>query len=231
MEPVLAYCSHLFTSNGNLFISIFMAGFVGSLTHCSTMCGPIAAAQTAILPPDTSSSRHRLLLYYHAGRITTYMTLGVIVTASSQQLFAHSWFPVISGVLLLSAGILFIFSALKPNATHACSSCGHTGFLSNMIDSLRIPVYFQLYLRGIMLGLMPCGLVIAALLLVSTTHDVLAGGSAMLLFGLATAPVLQIIGYGTHQMVRRWKPAMAMAGRSAMTANGVMLCALGINIL
>lgn len=226
MEMLLAHCSHLIADHGNIFASLAVAGLVGSLTHCSSMCGPLVAAQMAYMK-DSSSSSHRSLLWYHAGRLTTYALLGAVAAGSAHLLFGSRWFPALSGFLLLAAGGLFLLSALKPRATHACH-CGEIPLLRHL---RAWPASTQFYVRGFLLGFMPCGLVVAALLMVATVEHPAVGAAAMLLFGLTTAPVLQMIGYGAHRITLRWKPAMSMIGRGAMTVNGLVLCAAGMHAL
>ena len=225
METLLASCTSAIANNSNVFISILIAGFLGSLTHCITMCGPLVAAQ-AIMLKSEKPAQHPTLLHYHLGRLTTYVLLGILVATSSAWLFGSTLFPYISSTLLLLAGGLFIASALKPRAMHSCQC--ENSFLQKGLDSLNFSINTQLYLRGFLLGFMPCGLVIAALLLVATTQNFVIGGLAMLLFGLTTLPTLQAISYSAFKLTNRWEPTMAIVGKGAMTLNGVLLCALGM---
>lgn len=225
MDFLLAQCDHLIVTDGNIIMSVLIAGFLGSLTHCSTMCGPLVVAQIA---SKKAQSRAALLLEYHAGRITTYVVLGMVTALVSNILFAGSSFTHFSGTMLLIAGLMFIFSAIRPKATHSCSSC-NTSRIENFLQKLSIPTPVQQYVRGVLLGFMPCGLVLSVLLLVATTHDIGIAALVMLFFGIGTMPVLQLIGYTTHKFSRRWQPAMSIFGRSAMTINGLVLCALGAN--
>lgn len=224
MEAFLAHCSHAIINQGGLLISIVIAGIVGSVTHCAPMCGPMVAAQVAH-NEEESVSTQRMLFLYHIGRLTTYVVLGILVAGSSYLIFGNIWFPLVSKMLLITAGILFIMSAISPRTTHKC--CAHKSIIFLSI----IPTSIQFYIRGILLGFIPCGLLLAALLLVATTQNSITGGFAMLIFGLTTIPVLQIIGLATCHASMRWRAVMSVIGRGAMTVNGLMLCTLGMNAL
>ncbi len=223
MDILLAQCSQMIAQNNGIYTSMLMAGLIGSLTHCSTMCGPIVAAQ--IMSPTHHNSS---FIWYHAGRITTYVVLGIIASIASYWIFSQR-FAQFSHIMLFLAGTLFIISAVVPNATHQCN-CKLSGF-TRWIETMIPNASLQLYLHGLLLGFMPCGLVVAALLLVTTTHNTTVAASSMLVFGLATVPVLQLIGYTARKSVQQWKPLLSTIGRAAMTVNGAVLCVLGMNVL
>lgn len=229
MESLLAQCGLYATGNGSVFASVLAAGLVGSLTHCSTMCGPIVAAQMALLESAPGEVSFHLLLWYHAGRIATYALLGAVAAAGSGWVFGSDWFPAVSGAMLLVAGGLFIASAIRPRSVHACR-CGQRSALAASI-ARRMPLAARLYLKGMLMGFMPCGLLLAALLLVATTQQAAVGVLAMLVFGLSTLPVLQGVGYGAHRASLRWRTATAVLGRGVMTINGLVLCGLGMNAM
>jgi len=59
-----------------MLFSGFILGLISSL-HCIGMCGPIAM----MLPVDHKNPTKKViqLLTYHLGRITAYMTLGLVL--------------------------------------------------------------------------------------------------------------------------------------------------------
>ncbi|MGE0754252.1 MAG: sulfite exporter TauE/SafE family protein [Alphaproteobacteria bacterium] len=221
MDFLLAHCSAVLVHNGNIFASVLVAGFLGSLTHCAAMCGPMLVAQRLSLATPSPS-----LLWYHAGRITTYMVLGALAAFSSRVVFGD-YFHEISGLMLVAAGLLFLASAAKPKATHACG-CG--GTFARLL-TYRLPQTIRLALRGLLLGFIPCGLTLAALLLVATLPQPATAALAMGLFGLGTLPVLQLIGYGAGRAGNKMKSSLSFIGRGALTLNGLVLCALGMHMI
>lgn len=224
MVSFILECSALVAENANIFVSVLLAGLIGSLTHCSAMCGAIVASQISLFPENHSV--HRTMSWYHAGRITTYIALGVVACVGASWIFGGTLFPVVTNAALLLAGLLFIASAIRPKLTHACAQCQSS---SRMLDQL--PEAARFYLRGMLMGFMPCGLVLAVLLLLSTTHNPVIGGVGMALFGLTTVPVLQIVSVATRQMARKYQQPVTWLGRGVMSLNGIILCLLGMNIL
>lgn len=127
------------------------------------------------------------------------------------------------------AGVMFVISALRPRQTHACCSHSLQGLL-RWISGLHQPRLIYT-LRGMLMGFMPCGLLIAALLLAATLPNALHAALGMALFGLATVPVLQLAGLGALRLSKNYPQATRIAGRSAMTINGLLLCALGMQLV
>ena len=85
MESGLAHCKVTVEESGGLLASLFLAGLVGSASHCVGMCGPFVLSQTVArleaVPAADMREWRRLtgaaLVPYHLGRATTYGLLGV----------------------------------------------------------------------------------------------------------------------------------------------------------
>ncbi len=201
-----------------------MAGLVGSFSHCSVMCSPMVAAQMLGL-----HQQHRpvsLIMFYHAGRITTYILLGLLAIAASQSFFQGALEPYTHWLLVL-AGMVFLASAILPRKTHSCCA----GKLRNLHQQLHRLSFVSLsqFLKGMLMGLMPCGMVYAMLLMVATLQHWAQAASVMLLFGLATLPVLQVIGYGALRLGARHPQLSSRLSRGVLALNGLFLCSIGIS--
>lgn len=226
MEMFLAQCATLLTTDYPLFFSVILAGLVGSISHCSVMCSPLVAAQMLRLKEERQPQS--TLLYYHAGRLSSYVGLGVVAVSFSQLVFAgaiqpYTWF------LLLAAGVTFVISALLPRKTHSCCSekTQKLQLRINRLSTLRLAYY----LRGMLMGFMPCGMVYAVLLTVATLNTVYEAGVIMFIFGLATLPALQFIGGGALRLSRYYPNFSTSLGRGVMVLNGLFLCGLSFNLL
>ena len=231
MEWIAAHCSAWEFAQNGLFVSLLLAGLVGSLTHCSTMCGPMVISQ--MLNPTyhrSGVSPQMQLLAYHAGRLSTYSAMGLIAGLAGSWLFGNALFSTFTGAALFVAGVVFLHSALWPSLPKSCE-CNITRRISQIMHSLKAPAFLKGYLRGMLLGFMPCGLVMAALLLVTTTGNPLLSASGMLVFGLGTAPLLQAIGLGAYRLFSSKNRFHHYFGKSMMTLNGFVLCGLGIHQL
>lgn len=180
-----------------------MLGLVSSL-HCAQMCGPIVLALS--LPLSTAQRQQHLLahLSYNIGRLVTYTTLGALAGLTGQTLgFAgqlaglENFGALFGGALMFITGLLmldllpqrtlqkidplqFLLRVLKPIGTRIASTSAKDKF------SL-----------GLLLGLLPCGLIYAALFKAMATGTAWAGGLTMLAFGLGTTSALLLIGLGS----------------------------------
>ncbi|HSJ16277.1 MAG TPA: sulfite exporter TauE/SafE family protein [Longimicrobiales bacterium] len=161
----------------------FIAGLVGS-PHCVGMCGGFAAA--------CSRPRSGLALW-HAGRVTTYALLGALGGLAGGLLPGPRWV-----LVAVSLALLVWFAAS----------------LAELVPkpSLRIPVVVRLgsalaqrrhpgarYAFGMATGLLPCGMVYAALALSLAAGSPAGGALAMSAFGLGTVPALSLLSVGVRR--------------------------------
>lgn len=207
MEALLAHCTAEFAAHGALWLAFFLAGLTGGFTHCLTMCGPFVACERSCAAPSCGKNlRGSLSLSYHLGRFTVYGLLGFLAALLSKQIATTSWWPLLSSAMLAGAGILFLLSFFK--------SCTHS-------DVPKAPSLT--YLRGVMLGFLPCGLLYAALMMAATLANPFGGMVAMWLFTLGTMPALLIAGGSAELLTRRWQHTMQMLGQGMMAFNGLSL--------
>lgn len=238
MLSVVEHCQALVSSHGSVYAALLGAGLLGSLTHCAGMCGPLVATQVATRLEGVSGADmrewHRLrgaaLLPYHSGRITTYTLLGAIAGGFSSLLFASAYMPWIATMMLMLAGALFLLHAFDIKLFTSSSS---TFTASGLLAALSTPFWTNPkgasgYALGVMLGFLPCGMVMAALMAASTTGSVAGGALGMALFGLATVPALFVVGLGSAWLQGRWRKETRLAARGAMAINGILLCSLAV---
>lgn len=234
MHFLVEHCRLLIESHGSVYAALLVAGLVGSVTHCAGMCGPFVATQVAArldgVPADTMREWHRLqgaaLLPYHAGRITTYMFLGAVAAGFSSLFFASGYPAKLSAVMLAVAGVLFLLNGLGVARKTAGGSAA-VGVIERFSTPLWLnPTGLRGYGLGIMLGFLPCGMVMAALMAVVTTGSALGGAVGMAAFGVGTVPALFLVGLGSHYAAMRWRKEMRFAARGAMMINGILLCTL-----
>ncbi len=238
MLSVVEHCQALVSSHGSVYVALLSAGLLGSLTHCTGMCGPLVATQVATRLEGVSGADmrewHRLrgaaLLPYHSGRITTYTALGTLAGGFSSLLFSSAYLQWVASAMLVLAGVLFLLQALdiqllKLTAIKPPSS----GLLVKLSAPFwRHPTGVRGYALGIMLGFLPCGLVMAALMAASTTGSTAGAALGMALFGLATVPTLVVVGCGSMWLLGRWRRETRLAARGAMAMNGILLCSLAV---
>ena len=197
----MSLCFHSISSETNLLGGLFLAGLAGGFTHCAAMCGPFATAQ--VRPdnhkPAISLSRLRssLLLPYHMGRMTTYVMLAILFsTLLNAALFFSPLKNLVAALFLLVAALIFIVNAVPLAARMFPWMLRITlpvprGYILSRTQSLitdRRPG--QRFLLGMILGLMPCGLVVAAFMAaIALPHPALTA-VGMALFAAGTMPAL-----------------------------------------
>lgn len=181
--------------------SAFVAGLVGS-PHCLLMCGGFIAA---------CGPRPTRVAAWHAGRLTTYALLGAAAGALGHALPGPAWLPAAVSALCL----LWFAGALAgwlpeprlriPGLTAAGSTLARREDLASR------------FAFGLATGLLPCGMVYAALALPVASGSALAGALAMLAFGLGTTPALSAFAAGARRFLgsglraRRTAAALVLA--------------------
>jgi len=209
-------------------LGLFLLGAAGSTVHCSAMCGPLVAGQVAerlsAVPAtrlcEAHRLRHGLLLPYHAGRLTTYAALGAIAGAAG--LAFVGWLAPARHVLLLLAA-LFLLAAAWVRFTPGGAG-GRSWQWVRRLNRIR-PA--GAYLFGLAMGLLPCGLLYAALVGACALATPAQGAAGMLVFGAGTTPMLAIIGIAGHT-----RPARQLFARAApwlLTANSAVLAFVAVS--
>jgi hypothetical protein len=212
METLLAHCVANFSEHSGLFAVFFFGGLTGGFTHCFAMCGSVVASEAVACGSCNSGCGKKskissaTSLSYHLGRMTTYGALGFFAALLSKQIASLPIWHFVSAFMLFIAGAMFLLSSLP--------SCHHTLFKTSSKNS---------YIRGVLLGFMPCGLLYAALMMAATLANPLAGMFAMWLFVLGTIPALLIASVGANMLTKKWQAVMQKIGRAVMAFNGISL--------
>lgn len=187
------------------FLLLFASGLLGGFGHCIAMCGPIAASfsfrpgiRPALLPH----------LLYNLGRVATYSLVGGAAGLAGSVLGIASAFAPLQKAVGVGTGILVVLTGLwvggwLPLPALLSKGSDPPPFFSRAIrwvsESRDAGAFFPL---GMLLGLLPCGLVYAALLTAaregmeagSPAAGFLKGFLAMALFGAGTIPSLLLLG-------------------------------------
>ena len=223
-----------------MLLALVLAGAAGSLVHCVPMCGPLVLGQVADRMACLSAGcltaarrvRAGLLLPYHAGRVTTYGLLGA--AAGAVGTLAAAGFQPIAGGLLLLAAVLFLRQAIRRargrrEAPAAAAGWGRA--LARVGARLDRTHPLGSYALGLVLGLLPCGFVYAALAAAATAGGAGAGAVAMVAFGLGTVPALAAVGVAGGALGGRWQSALGAVTPWILGANAVLLAAVGVQAL
>lgn len=213
-------------------LSGLLIGLAGSL-HCAGMCGPIALA----LPSTPEASRaHYVLgrLAYQTGRITTYAVLGALAGLGTGAVALAGYERTISIV----AGSLMIFAAAMQLVWHR--SIISSGPILRMTAPVRRTLGHLLQQRsttalfglGAVNGLLPCGLVLAAIFGSASTTSPVDGAIFMASFGLGTLPVMSVLSMGGGWLTSRLrgKYRLAMPIVALLLGGVIVVRGMGLGI-
>ena len=205
---------------------IFLAGLLGS-SHCVGMCGGFALTIGSFAP----ALRENLLrqTIYSSGRVFTYTWLGVCAAYGGMRLTQIS--GALPGVLAMLAGVFLIYQGLA--ATGVIRRAAVAGQPPCLAGSLFGPLMrgsrrTQVFLAGLATGFLPCGLLYGMLANAASTSDLLTGGLTMAVFGLGTAPVMVLTGFGGSLLGAAQRRRLFQAAGWCVVITGAITLVRGI---
>ena len=192
---------------------LFLASFLGSV-HCVGMCGPYVALCTSKIAPGncTTGQGVSLRLIFNAGRLATYMMIGLLAGALGQIGLALSERAGLRGIIALVAGAITLLFGMgllgwirDPSRIMA-----RTG-LDVLIrggsrEAVRAPRWISAVLLGALQGFLPCALVYAAASRAAFAGSPLGGAGVMFVFGLGTVPAIFLISSSVSPALARFHP-------------------------
>ncbi len=183
--------------------AMLLTGLAGSL-HCIGMCGPIligfSQAFRAAGPGGAPQSAMRSdFFWYHLGRLWTYSMLGFLAGLAGEAVrrgaVGFGWQRPVAiglGVVVLVMGVLMSGCVPRLRLDRLASGCGFKqlnvrpwlgGLLKHRGATARL-------ILGAVMGLLPCGLIYAALIMATAMPTPAYAALSMLVFGLGTLPAL-----------------------------------------
>ncbi len=200
--------------------SVFLLALLGGV-HCATMCGGIALVleggegrQTAPVPLYRSRAAWiRELLALHAGRLSAYAMLGALLGAVGASAWKAQYLPVQRALFTAgSAGLLlaglwtlggrrFVPSlpGVEAVARRLAATWARWGGSpiarrdAGLAPHGRGRRLLRRYAAGLAWGMVPCGMVYAALALALLAGSAPSGALVMLAFGVGTLPNLLML--------------------------------------
>ena len=198
----------------------FFSGF-----HCIAMCGGLCAA-------ICQHQNQRQTLLTNLGRVLTYTLLGAVfaglVQGASLRLELGLWGSflrlLMGGMLVLTALVILFKDKARwlvvqkplpfwPQVAARLQRIQHANSTG------------QVVLKGMLWGLIPCGLLYGMLIIAATTADVFRGASFMLFFGLGTVLPLLL----SRQLMQRWLQSNQSSW--LRSASGLFILLLGLWIM
>jgi sulfite exporter TauE/SafE len=206
-----------------------LLGVLSSL-HCVTMCGPLLLTLATSSADRPMVARIAHIGWYHAGRITTYAVLGSIAgLAGSLVAVAGA-----GRALAIAAGVLLVISSITPAATKRwqlgldpwLKFVGRAGAAARRWQ-LGHPVAGPLA-AGMVNGLLPCGMVYAAVATALAAGSIEQAMLTMLAFGLGTTPALAAVSLTAAQFSPTWRRRLAHVAPACVAIVGILLILRGV---
>ena len=214
--------------------SLFLLGLLGT-GHCIGMCGPL------VLAIPTQTGRISAHLLYNLGRIATYagvgafmggVGVGLSVLAGAAGGDPLAWiariqvaFSMAASALLLFLGLFRLGILVEPDWMAVASPLKIPGFHRVRDGVTGGENRASVFLFGLMMGFLPCGLSYAAFARALASGGVVEGGVLLLCFGLGTVPGLFLVGTGASGFVRRHRQYSDLLAGMLMIGIAVSLAA------
>lgn len=229
-------CMQDFSSQYGLITTLLLGGLAGGFTHCVGMCAPFVLAQGE---PEYQNRgvlarlSGALLIPYHLGRMSTYVLLGFLFYSVLNLAILFSDMRVIlTAPILMMAGTLFLIS-MFPALSKVFPWMARLQFYApiHLISRysgyfLNNPGFIQRYLLGVILGFMPCGLVLAAIMASSTASSAAQAVLAMSAFSIGTMPALFLVSLGRRGIRLKFPKAEELLRQLSMMISALWLFAL-----
>lgn len=205
----------------------FILGIVGSL-HCVGMCGPLALS----LPVHQFDTQRKwmAILLYNVGRLLTYALLGIGL-GSCGHLFA--WWGLQQTISIL-AGVMILILLLSQFSL--ADRISYVAGFQDWVNRNLVRAFHKagrpgsFLLIGLLNGLLPCGLVYAAIAASVATMHSAQGLALMLSFGLGTFPMMIGILRFSDWIKGRIRHKLKLAIPVAVTGLALLLIFRGLNL-
>lgn len=203
----------------------FILGLAGSL-HCIGMCGPLVMSLPFRKEQGTLSASR--FFFYHIGKLTTYSAFGAVAGLLGSSFAFFHWQQALSfiagGALLLLTLLPFLKRKLSFGTTVS------TLYARLHQRATQLPSSVYLFLSGLLNGLLPCGLVYAALAGAAATGHLYSAILFMFFFGLGTMPSLSSVIFLQHKMQWKYRSLLSKSSMYLSLAVALLLLLRGMNL-
>ena len=210
-----------------IFVAAAALGVMSS-AHCVAMCGPLVLLVAGRSEGTLARQLGRAGLY-HAGRATSYAILGAAAGGVGHIAGAMGFGPMVA----LTVGVILIIAAMA--TAIGGGGRAHIAPLMPLVAALargahRVRDRFPrvgLYALGFANGLLPCGMVYAALALAITAGSAFDAAVVMTTFGVSTTPALIAATLAASVVSGRWRYRLRGALPLGIAATGVLMIVRG----
>jgi sulfite exporter TauE/SafE len=211
----------------------FLAGIalgLASSAHCAAMCGPLVLTigRRFAAPSFLQQLRHALL--HHGGRLLVYALMAVAAGMTGEWFVvrgAGRALAVAAGVLLLAAAAASApLPALRRIASAYSSAVARAA--GPLLRWARGKPIAGAVATGAMNGILPCGLVYAALAAAAATGSAATAVALMGGFGIGTAPVLIAMTLGAASLPAHIRVRLKPLGPVVLAVTAAVILVRGV---
>lgn len=201
-----------------------LLGLLGS-AHCVAMCGPLILAVG--IPRQRQGLGTRLLhiTHYHAGRLSTYALLGALAGAAGSVALLGG----LGRGVAVAAGVALILAGIGPGFLRRWTP-GSGPWMTAAAQAGAAARRWQVahpssgpFVAGLANGVLPCGMVYAALATALSTGSIPGAAGVMAAFGLGTVPALAGLSLGAAQVSRGWQRRLSHVVPMALVLVGLLM--------
>jgi len=166
-------------------------GLVGGFGHCVGMCSPFVlfVSRRYAAPEGGRRAAFVAQAWYTAGRIITYAVLGAAAGALGGVVeLAGAIVGVQRAASVVAGGVLVVWGVVALSDLASFDTGGR--LFARVAGALKGRVPGHPLVTGLFLGLLPCGLLYAAVIAAVARGGAMEGAAALALCGVGTAPAL-----------------------------------------
>jgi sulfite exporter TauE/SafE len=208
----------LSAAGGGLDLLAFVTlGLLGGAAHCVGMCAPfVLLVSRRYAAPAGAHAPAAAQLWYSIGRLITYAALGGLAGALGSQVQRAGALVGLQRGAAVLAGLLLIVSAVSSLRAWAAAARGVT----RVVGRLSAAAPGHPLSLGLLLGLLPCGLLYSAVVAAVAPGHPVRGAAALAAFGLGTTPGLVGIAV-VDRLVLGPRPALSRLSQAFVLVMGV----------
>lgn len=207
-----------------------LLGLAASL-HCVGMCGPLMLALHGA-PQRSGQQAWIPAAQYQAGRIITYAAIGLFFGLAGKGLALAG----LQQILSVAAGVLMVaFALMAWQVERLVNRIPFVqqfalGLQQRMGNVLHRHPQGASFMFGLLNGLIPCGMVYAALAGAIATTSALDGALFMASFGVGTAPLMMAAAVLGHSFSGSLRARFKILQPVLLLVSGLLLIQRGLHL-
>lgn len=207
--------------------AFFLIGLTGGYGHCVLMCNPfVLYVSSKYAVHHAGYSMLIPHVYYNVGRSVTYAILGAIAGFfGSIVQYAGSSFVGIQKLAAIVGGVFLVVFALL-----SCFGASGSAYILSKLNISKLlkkinttnPFFF-----GMVLGVLPCGLSMGAIIGATSSGSAIKGGLLLFAFGIGTSAAMMTMALFGNLAIKH-SSILRKIGNVLLLITGIYFIYMGI---